>query len=86
MGAYLGSTTAPRAVLMWARLADLAATAAAAYRRDGWQGARLLTNADLATAVREAQQARSDRTEITADAVVAELAKLGFANMADYIT
>jgi phage terminase small subunit len=31
------------------------------------------------------REAQSKRTEITADAVVAEFAKLGFANMADYM-
>lgn len=36
--------------------------------------------------IAEMQSARSQRTQITQDAVLQELAKLGFANMADYIT
>jgi phage terminase small subunit len=49
------------------------------------QGSRLLTNVKVAAAIEAAQQARAQRTGITADRVVAELAKLGFANMADYM-
>ena len=49
------------------------------------QGQRLLTNVDVASAVQAAQDARAKRTEITADSVLKELAKLGFANMQDYI-
>jgi phage terminase small subunit len=36
-------------------------------------------------AIQTAQEARSSRTGIQADAVLAELAKIGFANMADYM-
>jgi len=50
------------------------------------QGCRLLTIAKIGLAVREAMEKRSARTEITADRVLQEYAKLGFANMADYIT
>jgi phage terminase small subunit len=49
------------------------------------QGVRLLGNARVSAAIAEAQAARSKRTAITADRVVAELAKLGFANMLDYM-
>lgn len=49
------------------------------------QGCRLLSNAKIAAAVAEAQRERSRRTEITADLVLTELAKLGFANMQDYM-
>lgn len=50
------------------------------------QGCRLLRYAHVAEAVKTAQDKRAKRTEITADAVVQELAKIGFANMLDYIT
>lgn len=36
--------------------------------------------------IAEMQAARSQRTQITQDSVLAELSRLGFANMADYIT
>lgn len=49
------------------------------------QGCRLLTNADIEAQIAKAQTQRAERTQITADAVVAELAKLGFANMQDYM-
>jgi phage terminase small subunit len=47
------------------------------------QAARLLGYAKVHAAVREAMQARSRRTGVTADRVVAELAMIGFANMRD---
>lgn len=49
------------------------------------QASRLLTNVKVAAAIATGQAKRSERTEITADQVVAELAKLGFANMLDYM-
>lgn len=49
------------------------------------QAARLLSNVDIQAAIAAGQAARSERTEITADRVLTELAKLGFANMADYM-
>lgn len=71
-------------------LIDLNATQAA--ERAGYskstarqQGSRLLSNADIADAVAMAQERRSKRTEIDADSVLKELAKIGFANMEDYI-
>jgi phage terminase small subunit len=71
-------------------LVDLNATQAAI--RAGYspktarqQGARLLSNVDIQAALQIALAARSERIEITADAVVAELAKLGFANMLDFM-
>lgn len=48
------------------------------------QGQRLLKNVEVAVRITELQGKRSDRTQITADQVVRELAKVGFANMADY--
>jgi phage terminase small subunit len=44
-------------------------------------GARLLGNASVAAAITKAQERRAIRTEITQDRVLAELAKIGFADM-----
>ena len=44
-----------------------------------------LSKPNIADAIAEAQAARSARTQITVDAVVAELGKLAFANMADFM-
>ena len=49
------------------------------------QGCRLLRNVQVAAAIQRAQAERSKRTAVTADMVVAELAKLGFANILDYM-
>jgi phage terminase small subunit len=64
-------------------LIDLNATQAAI--RSGYsektaneQGSRLLAKVKVAEAIADAQGKRSERTEITQDRVVAELAKLGF--------
>lgn len=71
-------------------LVDLNATQAAiragySAKTANEQGARLLANVSVAAAVSEAQQARSERTEITQDMVLRELGKIGFANMQDYM-
>jgi phage terminase small subunit len=47
---------------------------------------RLLSNAKVQAAIQEAMDKRATRTEITADRVLQELAKIGFANMSDYTT
>lgn len=47
------------------------------------QAARLLANVSVSKAVADAQAERADRLEITADRVLAELAKIGFADMRD---
>lgn len=67
-------------------LVDLNATQAAV--RAGYsaktaqeQSSRLLSNVMVQQAIREAQEARSQRTEITADRVLQELAKIGFADI-----
>lgn len=44
-----------------------------------------LTKLDVQEAVAKAMAERSKRTKVTADAVVQELAKIGFANMQDYM-
>ncbi len=72
-------------------LIDLNATQAAiraGYSKRTAQpcSARLLSNAIVADAVAAAQAERIARVEIEADAVIRELAKIGFANMLDYIT
>ena len=71
-------------------LVDLNATQAAV--RAGYsektaeqQGCRLLRNTQVAAAVQQAQQARSERTETTADDVLRELGALAFSDMAHYI-
>jgi phage terminase small subunit len=46
---------------------------------------KLLAKANVAEAVARATMKRSARTEITADRVLTELAKLAFSNMADYV-
>ena len=72
-------------------LVDLNATQAAV--RAGYsektaksQGQRLLTNADIQEAVAEARQARSDRTQVTQDMVLKELAKIGFSDLRNVFT
>lgn len=49
------------------------------------QAARLLAHVSVSAAVQAAKDKRSERTEITQDMVLKELAKLGFANMHDYM-
>lgn len=67
-------------------LIDLNATQAAT--RAGYsaktaqqQGARLLSNVLVAAAISAAQKARAQRTDITADRVLKELAKIGFSDI-----
>src|SRR5947209_15849915 len=65
---------------------DLNATEAA--KRAGYsaktarqQGQRLLSNVDIRQAIDAKLLARSDRTQITSDSVLAELAKVAFSDM-----
>ena len=51
----------------------------------GVQACRLFADANVAKAIAKAQTERAARTEITADRVLRELAKIGFANMGDYM-
>lgn len=69
-------------------LVDL--NAARSYRAAGFagndnvcavEGHRLLSDPNVAAAIAEAQTKRSERTQITQDRVLAELAKIGFADM-----
>ena len=48
-------------------------------------GHRLVKKSSVSEALLQAMAKRSERTEITQDMVVAELAKIGFANMLDYM-
>jgi phage terminase small subunit len=45
----------------------------------------LLGKTRIYAAIQQAKSERAKTTEITADEVIAELAKIGFANMADYM-
>jgi phage terminase small subunit len=49
------------------------------------QAARLLANVSIQEAIAEAQQKRSERTEITQDMVLKELARIGFAQLTDFV-
>lgn len=67
-------------------LVDLNASRAA--RRAGYfggYGRRLMHREDIAAAIQAAMDARSKRTGITADEVMRELARIGKANLMDYI-
>ena len=71
-------------------LVDLNATQAAI--RAGYskataysQGQRLLKHAEVGAEVAKRRQKVADKLEVTAERVVQELARIGFANMADYM-
>lgn len=49
------------------------------------QGSRLLTYANIQEKIQELKQLRSERTEITADMVLKELAAVGFAKITDFL-
>lgn len=49
------------------------------------QASRLMRNVEVRAAIASAEAERSKRTAVSADMVVAELAKLGFANMWDFM-
>lgn len=72
-------------------LIDLNATQAAiragySARTASVIGFENLRKPEIAAEIARQQAKRSERTEITADRVVTELAKIGFANMLDYMT
>jgi phage terminase small subunit len=72
-------------------LIDLNATQAAiragySPRTAKQQGARLLTDDDIAAAVAAGQNRVAAKAEITAERVLRELARIGFANIEDYLT
>lgn len=49
-------------------------------------GSRMLTNANVAKYISERMQERQQRTEVTQDMVVKELAAIAFARATDYVT
>lgn len=70
---------------------DLVGSAAAiragySERRAKQAASDLLSDPEVQAYVQQLREAQAKRCEITADMVLAELAKIGFANMADYIT
>ncbi|BFH71224.1 terminase small subunit [Paenibacillus dendritiformis] len=82
--------TAKQKAFVQEYLIDLNATQAAI--RAGYSaktarkiGQENLTKPDIQKAIQEAMDARAKRTEITADRVLQELAKIGFANITDYL-
>lgn len=81
--------TSRQAAFIREYLIDL--NAAAAARRAGYSertadriGHDNLRKPQIAEAIAVAQSQRAERTEITADRVLAEIAKLAFANLGDY--
>ena len=50
------------------------------------EGCRLLGNAKIAVAVAEAQAERSERTKVTQDRVLLELARIGFSDLRNVLT
>ena len=87
----MASLTAKQQRFVEEYLIDLNATQAAI--RAGYsektaeqQGYQLLQKTSVSEAIQEAQNKRSERTEITQDRVLKELAKIGFSNMLDYMT
>ena len=84
-----GALTARQARFVEEYLVDLNATQAAI--RAGYSartadkiGSELLGKTRIAEAISDAQAARSERTQVTADQVIAELAAIGFAKLGDY--
>lgn len=66
--------------------------ASAAYMRAGYKsknpdvdGHKLLVKPSIQKAIKEAMDKRSERTQITADMVLREYAKIGFSNITDYL-
>ena len=87
----MGDLTDKQQAFVREYLVDLNATQAAI--RAGYSpktankvGPKLLVNVGVQISIQGEQESRSKRTLITADSVLRELGKLGFANMLDYIT
>ena len=86
-----GELTVKRAMFVQEYMVDLNATQAAiragyAAESASVEGCRLLADAKVAFAVQSAMETRAARLGITQDRVLAELGKLAFSNMLDYIT
>lgn len=83
--------TAKQQLFVKEYLIDL--NASAAYKRAGYKsknpdvdGHKLLVTPSIQEAVKKAMDKRSQRTEITADMVLQEYAKLAFSNITDYLS
>jgi phage terminase small subunit len=90
MGEDRTALTAKQRLFCLEYLKDLNGTQAAiragySERAAAPQGVRLLRNAKVKEVIEKGMKARAKRVEITADAVLQELGKLAFANMADFI-
>lgn len=71
-------------------LVDLNATRAAiaagySEKTARQQGARLLSNVDIATELAESAQKRAEKLDISAEKVLTELSRMAFCNMLDYM-
>lgn len=64
---------------------DMKAAEIAGYKHPKQDGARVAARPHVQAALAEARKERVERTQITADKVLKELALLGFANMQDYM-
>lgn len=83
--------TAKQALFVKNYLIDLNATQAAirakySAKTAEQQASRLLSNVKVQEAIQKAMNKRSERTEITADMVLKEYAKIGFSNITDYLS
>lgn len=70
-------------------LVDLNAAAAAVragYSSRNKGPSSVMRDPEVAAAIRAGMEARAHRTRVNADAVVTELARIGFANMLDYMS
>jgi phage terminase small subunit len=88
-GGGMSSLTPKQARFVEEYLVDLNATQAAI--RAGYsaktaysQGQRLLKNVEVEAAIQKAQDARANRTEVTVDKVLKELATIGFSDIGTY--
>lgn len=83
-GRERGGLTPQQARFVEEYLVDLNATQAAkraGYKHPATQGLRLLGNVRVSSAVSAAQGERSERTKVTQDRVLTELAKIGFGDI-----
>lgn len=86
-----GKLSAKHKLFIKEYLVDLNASAAAvragySKRTANRQGHRLLINADIQAAIKEGIEARAKRTDITADRVLEEFARVGFSDIGDYVS
>lgn len=90
MGKSKGKLNDRQAAFVREYLVDLNATQAAiragyAEKTAGVTGHNLLKNPKVQTAVEHAKAKRAEKTEITAERVLRELAAMAFANLGDYV-